>query len=190
MTVHAQAQLVLQQSLHPPGRPRHVVLAFDLEARRPPHLQTFARRAHQPVQRVGEGGDATGCHEETLRPIGHELGDAHDARRHHRELHRHRLHGHHRDPFCEAREAEDVGTGIALADVVLSDGTEEVDVLREPHTTCDCFELPARRPVADDARGDLEASPAQLGHRLEEQREALAVQQATDEEDLRTTVGA
>ena len=49
----------------------------------------------------------------------------------------------------------------------------------------DGLALLARRSVADDRGSYVEPAPAQLGDRLEEQGQPLAVEQATDEEHLR-----
>jgi len=116
----------------------------------------------------------------------HELRDPHDPRADHGQLHGHRLHGDHGYALGEARQAEEVRSRVVLADVVLADGAEEADMLRQPEATRVAFGLVASRPVANDGRGDVEVASSERRDRVEEQRETLPVEQAADEQDLCT----
>ena len=61
----------------------------------------------------------------------HQLGDSGNRGRKNDLASRHSLHEHYRHALGEARQAEDVGAPVVVADVVLADGTGEGDLVRQ-----------------------------------------------------------
>ena len=75
----------------------------------------------------------------------------------------HRLHEHDRDALGEARQAEDVGRGVEVADPVLADGAREGHAVFEPAPGDLRLQRRAVRAVADERQPHVGAAVAQHG---------------------------
>src|SRR3954447_4233800 len=160
-----------------------IELRHDLAASLLAHSPPCGGIGRQAMQRRCQGVRTPRRHQQAAPLVVHELGNAHDPRGHHRQLHRHCLHEHDGDALTEARKTEYVCAGVVVGKDALSHISVEEHPRPHPELGSELFQVSPFGTIAHDGELDIHTLVHERGDGLEKNRVALDRMQPSHSEE-------